>query len=72
MRTTAAQIVSALTMLRKAILRTTPTVPEKVVISRVGSERARAPALSRPGGSLRTAVVLSGPSSPSWSRTVGV
>jgi hypothetical protein len=62
MRTTAAQIAIAFTTLRKAILSARPTVPENVVISRVGSERARAPALSRPGSSLRTAVVLSGPS----------
>jgi hypothetical protein len=72
MRTTAAQIASALTMLRKAILRTRPTVPENVVISRVGSERARAPALSRAGSSLRTADVVSGLSSRVGARTAGV
>jgi hypothetical protein len=63
MRTTAAQNANAFTRPRKTILKTRPTVPEKVVISLVGSERARAPALGREGGSVRTASVLSGPSS---------
>jgi hypothetical protein len=44
---------------------TIPVVPENVVIRRVGRERARAAAPSRAGGSLRTAVVLSSPSSRS-------
>jgi hypothetical protein len=57
-------MVVAFRMQRNAILIASPTVPENVVIRRVGSERARAPALSRVGGSPRTAVVLSGPSSP--------
>jgi hypothetical protein len=63
MRTTAAQNASALTRLRKTILRTSPTVPEKTVIRRVGSERARVAALGRDGSSVRTASVLSGSSS---------
>src|SRR5436190_21943343 len=58
-RTATAQIVRAFTTQRNTIFRTSPTVPEKVVISRVGSERARAAAPSRAGKSLRTAVVLS-------------
>jgi acyl dehydratase len=61
--TATAQIVAALTMQRSAIFRTIPVVPENVVISRVGSDLARAAAPSRAGSSLRTAVVLSGSSS---------
>jgi hypothetical protein len=61
--TATAQIVAALTMQRSAIFRTIPVVPENVVISRVGSDLARAAAPSRAGSSLRTAVVLSGFSS---------
>jgi len=68
--TATAQIVAALTMQRSAIFRTIPVVPENVVISRVGSDLARAAAPSRAGSSLRTAVVLSGFSSPTWSRTM--
>jgi hypothetical protein len=47
--TATAHSVAALTRERSTIFRTIPVVPENVVISRVGSERARAAALARAG-----------------------
>jgi hypothetical protein len=51
-----------LTRERSAIFRTIAVVPENVVISRVGSERARAAVLWRAGSWLGTADVLRVPS----------
>src|SRR6266702_1391862 len=70
--TTAAQIPNALTRLSKTILITNPTVPEKALISRVGSERALVPALDRELGLIPADGVLRPSSCRIASRTVVV